>query len=803
MSVADVDSVPLRKGAPGGIWRSLQRTGLGVRLAVLSAALAALVTFGTFAALSVQVRTSTREHFAEELSRNGRTLVALQRDSRRHLVLTAELLAESPTLRSAIATYRVESQSGSSPRPDLTMTVQRELERLGSALPGGALLATDEKGRVFAGYARGTTAPMQGTNLSALPAVRNALDPSVVTSDEEAYLSGLEVGDRYFGVGAAPLILDGYTIGSIVFGERVDSNVVKSLRRDFQGDVVISAGSKIISSTMPPADASLAIRDPGQTGTAIRLGDEEYLASVIALGRTQRGTDLRITLLQPLSPAVRTLRSALLTDFLLYGALAVLLAALGAAVLTRSLLQPLRRFIRFMRAGADQERVDHAFDAEDASQEIRLLNDSFNQLMVSLDGKRFELERRGSELAAANEVLTDEIRQRERVEQALRESEAQLRQSQKLEAIGTLAGGIAHDFNNMLTVISGFTQMALRTLGHDHEVAGDLKQVSDAAHSAAGLTHQLLAFSRKQVMQPRVLDLEYIVSGMEGMVRRLIGPHITLEVTHTGDSSRIKADPGQIEQVLLNLAVNARDAMPDGGALTIITAQRVSDVGAECVVLQVGDTGVGMTPAVRDRIFEPFFTTKEVGKGTGLGLSTVYGIVVQSGASIEVESELGLGTTFTVVFPLAGELMTVDLVGDDDSALPRGTETVLLVDDEDAVRAFARRTLESCGYTVLEARGGVEALTLAPTTPRVDLLLTDVLMPQLTGPQLVERFIAKYPAPIIVYMTGYVDDVTMQLELNEEALLLRKPFSASDLARVVRTSLDGRRTPARQQMSHV
>jgi CheY-like chemotaxis protein len=210
-----------------------------------------------------------------------------------------------------------------------------------------------------------------------------------------------------------------------------------------------------------------------------------------------------------------------------------------------------------------------------------------------------------------------------------------------------------------------------------------------------------------------------------------------------------------------------------------------------------------MAPAVRDRIFEPFFTTKEVGKGTGLGLSTVYGIVTQSGASIEVESELGVGTVFFVVFPLAGESMLVDLVADEDNTLPRGTETVLLVDDEDAVRAFARRTLESCGYTVLEARGGVEALTLAPTTPRVDLLLTDVLMPQLSGPQLVERYLAKYPAPVVVYMTGYLDDVTLQLELDEDVLLVRKPFSARDLARVVRSSLDGRRTPGRQQMSHV
>jgi CheY-like chemotaxis protein len=276
---------------------------------------------------------------------------------------------------------------------------------------------------------------------------------------------------------------------------------------------------------------------------------------------------------------------------------------------------------------------------------------------------------------------------------------------------------------------------------------------------------------------------------MQGMLRRLIGSHIELRVEHDGRPARIKADPSQLEQVVLNLVVNARDAMPEGGTVTIATRHETDATGVHRVTLRVADTGTGMTRDVRDRIFEPFFTTKETGKGTGLGLSTVYGVVAQSGATIEVDSIVGKGSMFTVSFPPASGLTTAAQDADDET-MPVGSETILLVDDDDAIRKLAEQSLVGCGYTVVAARNGIEALTLARTMKRIDVLLTDVVMPQLSGAQLAERILAKHAAPCVIFMTGWVDDETMQLELDTDVALLRKPFTPIALARAVRNALD-------------
>ena len=517
----------------------------------------------------------------------------------------------------------------------------------------------------------------------------------------------------------------------------------------------------------------------------------------LQLGETQNGDPVRLWMLQPLTQRVAALIEPLRRDFIVYGVFAVLIAALGAALVARTVLGPFTRFVRYMRSGAATEQRQGRFDADNEAVEVRTLNASFNQLMDSLAGKRRAIEERTAELASANVVLTDEINERTRVEAALRESEAQLRQSQKLEAIGTLAGGIAHDFNNLITVISGYTELALMRTDKNSATADDLRQVIDASDRAANLTHQLLAFSRKQVLQPTVLDLGEVVSGISPMLRRIIGEHIQLEIESRASLTRVRADRGQIEQVLLNLAVNARDAMPGGGTLTIATANVGSDgeeshgepEAATGVSLVVRDTGTGMSNEVKERIFEPFFTTKEVGKGTGLGLSMVYGIVNQSGGTIAVDSVIGRGTSFTITLAAAETVHAADPGMADEGELPNGTETILIVEDAEDVRILARRTLEERGYTVRAARNAAEALEIS-AAGHIDVLLTDIVMPEISGPELVAEYLATRPAALVIYMSGYADDALSRYELDSAAVFLRKPFTPSVLARTIRRALD-------------
>ena len=383
--------------------------------------------------------------------------------------------------------------------------------------------------------------------------------------------------------------------------------------------------------------------------------------------------------------------------------------------------------------------------------------------------------------------------------------EAQLLQAQKMEAIGHLAGGIAHDFNNLLSVINGYSDLALAAMRPGEPLRHELQQIHETGLRAAELTRQLLAFSRKQVLRPEVLDLNQVVRGMARMLRRLIGERIELVITLADDLSRVMADKGQLEQVILNLAINARDAMPGGGRLCIETAN-VEAGGSEAaqrrVLLAVRDTGVGMSGEVLSHLFEPFFTTKETGKGTGLGLATVYGIVRQSGGDIWVESEPGRGAVFRIHLPPASEGEQAPGASRPGTA-QGGTETVLVVEDEEAIRLLAGRMLASAGYRVLSAAGGEEALALAERflsprpaerrdPQRIDLLLTDVVMPGLGGRETAERLLARLPGMKVLYMSGYTDGTLGPGGLPEHgARLLPKPFGLAELTAAVREALDG------------
>lgn len=369
--------------------------------------------------------------------------------------------------------------------------------------------------------------------------------------------------------------------------------------------------------------------------------------------------------------------------------------------------------------------------------------------------------------------------------------EAQLRQSQKMDAIGQLAGGIAHDFNNLLTVIMGFSEEVLSSLPENDSHAELLAEVVKAGERAAELTKQLLAFSRKQILMPVVLNLNGIVTNCEKFLRRLIGPDVYLVSVCAPDLRSIKADPNQLEQVIINLAVNARDAMPGGGTLTIATCNRDLDVD-QCVqypgcrpgryvVLSLTDTGCGMTTEVRARIFEPFFTTKEVGRGTGLGLAMVYGIVKQSDGFIVVQSTVGVGTSFTILLPAVSGVPIQTERGLEQNPTGRSDETVLLVDDEAGVRKLARHILESQGYHILEASGGQEALSIEQAhRGKIHLLIVDVVMRELSGWKLVDIIHARNPDLKVLYISGYADDESMQNGIIDKGYaLLQKPYASS------------------------
>ena len=385
---------------------------------------------------------------------------------------------------------------------------------------------------------------------------------------------------------------------------------------------------------------------------------------------------------------------------------------------------------------------------------------------------------------------------------ARRRLEDQFRQAQKMEAVGTLAGGVAHDFNNVLTVIGGYCDELLLSLGSDDPLRELVGEIHQAGERARALTRQLLMFSRQQVVTPKVLNLNRVVAGAEKMLRRVIGEDIVLTAVLALDRPQVKADLGQLEQVLMNLVVNARDAMPQGGRLTIETRKVVLDAAyaagrpgvqpGDYVLLAVSDTGVGLDTQTKGRMFEPFFTTKGLGRGTGLGLSVVHGVVAQSGGHIDVSSELGKGTTFRIYLPAAAERPSADEIEDGSRAMPCGNETVLLVEDEHAVRALARRVLESCGYTVLEAADGREALRVAEGHGgSLDLLLSDVVIPHLGGRQLAERLTSLQPGLKVLFLSGYTDDVAIRHGVvRAEFAFLQKPFTPAELAQTVRAVLD-------------
>ncbi|MGZ3481933.1 MAG: ATP-binding protein, partial [Myxococcaceae bacterium] len=412
------------------------------------------------------------------------------------------------------------------------------------------------------------------------------------------------------------------------------------------------------------------------------------------------------------------------------------------------------------------------------------------------------IRRNGERIGAVVSFL--DVSARKKAEEDLRKTEEQLRQAQKMEAIGQLTGGVAHDFNNILSIILSYSSLILEDLGQDSQMRQDVLEIRTAGERAADLTRQLLAFSRRQILQPRIVDLNQVLAGMEKMLRRVIGEDIDLNMLPAPEPALANVDPGQFEQVIMNLAVNARDAMPEGGNLTVeISRVELGQTYAEehagvtagpHLMVAVTDSGTGMDRQTQERIFEPFFTTKAPGKGTGLGLSTVFGIVRQSGGHIWVYSEPAKGTTFKIYLPPAGEearpALTEPAMARPDTS--NGDETILLVEDDERLRKVTRTVLTRHGYRVLEAQSGGDALLICErSADPIHLLLTDVIMPHMAGPELATRLTAVRPRLSVLYMSGYTDNAVLRHRiLEKDAAFVQKPFRPEVLLRKVRQVLD-------------
>ncbi len=432
--------------------------------------------------------------------------------------------------------------------------------------------------------------------------------------------------------------------------------------------------------------------------------------------------------------------------------------------------------------------------------QVRWKKKDGSPITVRLSGRTVR-DARGEALAF--EMIAEDITERAALE-------LQLLQSQKMEAVGRLAGGVAHDFNNLLTVIKGYGELMLEELRPNDPMRAEVEEIQKAADRAVSLTRQLLAFSRRQVLAPKIIDLNSVVANMDKLLRRLLGEDIELNTVLDPRLGHVKADPGQIEQVIMNLAVNARDAMPSGGKLTIETVnldldsfyarEHVTVAAGPYVMLAVSDTGVGMDTETQSHIFEPFFTTKELGKGTGLGLSTVYGIVKQSGGYIWVYSEMGRGTTFKVYLPRVAEEVAAAGAAGPEHETHRGNETILLVEDEDGVRALIRQVLVRNGYKVLEARHGEEAALLADGHKEpIHLLLTDVVLARMSGRELAQRLAPQRPEMQVIFMSGYTDEAIVHHGmLTPGAKFLQKPFTTDTLMHAVRGLLDSAKANAGQ-----
>jgi signal transduction histidine kinase/CheY-like chemotaxis protein len=718
-------------------------------------AITAGMTAATLAVVSYNVESRVRESLRDELHDSVKTYQTFAGLREATMLRSAALLANLPNVRALMTT-------------DDPATIQDEVPSIFQISGADLLILVNRSGQVVGLQTK--------SNAFSKDLAANFLRHSMPREDGRnwwlagGHLHEVWLQPIYFGPAG-----QGSVIGFLAVGHEIDDHVAHEFSGVVSSEIIFQSGTDVLASSLPRTGHTTLLSVPSaerrganDVSRELQLDHERYLAATVDLSE---GGTLPVTLniLRSLDKETQFLKR--LNQILLaLGLLSVLAGGTLVFLISHTFTRPLSNLVSGVRALAEGN-----FDFPVHS----IAYDEVGEVTTAFDRMRTNLQKTQAEQ---------------------RQLEDRLRQAHKMEAVGRLAGGVAHDFNNLLTVIRGNSDLLFDRTAADPSQRKYVEQIQKASERAASMTRQLLAFSRMQVLQPRVIDLNATVAEMNKMIPRLIGEHIEFSFLPGSRLAPVFADPGQMEQVFLNLAVNARDAMPTGGRLVVRTANvQISPSDAalrppmspgDYVLLSVSDSGQGMDAETKARIFEPFFTTKEAGKGTGLGLATVYGIVKQTGGFIWVEGEKGNGATFEIYLPSSQKPVAASEDAIKAKPIPRGTETILLVEDETGVRELASEFLKAGGYTVLEARDGSEALKLAANRAApIHLLLTDMVMPHVNGTEVATNLLASRPDLRIIFMTGYAEFSPQDGSRIPEAVVIQKPFSRQTLLEKVREVL--------------
>ena len=727
------------------------RTKFLLSLLVISVGL----TTGTLLVVRYSVDKQVRESIRGDLRNSVDTYesFAIQREA--SLTRSAALLADLPTVRSLMTTED----------PATIQDASADIWRLSGS---NLLILAGRTGKVLA--LRASSAGLSSAEAENL--LRHSLDRAEQQDwwFGSGHLYEVWIQPIYFGPAS-----ENRTIGFLGVGHEIDEQAAREFGNIASSEVAFQSGNTVVASTLGKTQQAELTRQLGSSperGTdpkEIQIGREDYLATTVSLS-PGGGSPVSLSVLKSFDKATSFL-SELNHVLLGLGMVCFLAGSMLAFLISNTFTRPLAGLVAGVRA---LEGGDFSYPLEKTGgDEVAEVTGAFDRMRVSL--------------------------QKTQEQQKLLEE--RLRQAHKMEAVGRLAGGVAHDFNNLLTIIRGHGDLLLERSDVDGPLRNSVDQIQKASGRAVSMTRQLLAFSRMQVLQPRVLDLNAVVAEMGKMLPRLIGEHIEYTFQPGAKLAPLKADPGQIEQVVMNLAVNARDAMPNGGTLKVRTQNVVMSESDVCerppmtpgqyVLLTVADSGYGMDKETLARIFEPFFTTKEVGKGTGLGLATVYGVIKQSDGFIWVASTPGKGTTFEIYLPQVTDAAVKAEPEVRPATIARGSETVLVVEDEEPLRDLACRFLRAGGYTVLEAKDGVDALeVVARHTSTIHLVVSDVVMPRMGGPALLDRLKSVRPGTKGILMSGYSEYSGGSAPADRiEAPVIDKPFSRTSLLERVREAL--------------